>query len=142
MIIISPWAQKLRNGENNPKNYPYWKELISMIDEPIVQVGVEGEEKLVDDCRFNLSLVELKTLVNECRTWISVDSFFQHFCWDINKYGIVLWGQSDPNIFGHPENVNLLKGRKYLRSNQFLIWEQATYIKEAFVEPSEVIKFL
>lgn len=142
MIIISPWAQKLRNGNNNPKNYPYWKELIQLINEPIVQIGVDGEEKLVDDCRFNLNLDELKTLVGECRTWIGVDSFFQHFCWDLGKPGVVLWGQSDPLIFGHPENTNLLKDRKYLRRDQFFIWEQAEYIKEAFVKPEEVVKFL
>lgn len=41
MILLHAFAQKLRNGAENPKNYPYWKELISMIDEPIVQVGIE-----------------------------------------------------------------------------------------------------
>lgn len=142
MIIISPFAQKLRNGAVNPKNYPYWKELISLINEPITQIGIEGEEQLVEDFRKNLSLKELKLLVNEAKTWISVDSFFQHFCWDINKPGIVLWGQSDPLIFGHPENINLLKSREYLREDQFLIWEQAEYIRDCFVEPEVVLDYL
>ena len=33
MIIIAPYAQKLRNGKNNPKNYPfeYWTKLIELI---------------------------------------------------------------------------------------------------------------
>ena len=44
MIIISPYSKPLRNGLNNPKNYPYWKELISLINEEIIQVGVDGEE--------------------------------------------------------------------------------------------------
>lgn len=142
MILISPWAKTLRNGNNNPKNYPYWKELISLIDEPIIQVGLEGEEQLVQDFRKNLSLTELETLVKECRIWISVDSFFQHFCWDIGKYGIVLWGQSDPNIFGHPENINLLKDRKYLMPNQFLMWEMIPYKKECFVSPDVITNYL
>ena len=142
MIIISPWSQKLRNGNNNPKNYPYWKELIRLIDEPIIQVGVAGEEQLVPDCKFGLKLDELKDLILECRTWISVDSFFQHYCWDIGKPGIVLFGQSDPLIFGHPENINLLKDRKYLRDKQFWMWEQCEYNNEAFVVPEEVIKCL
>lgn len=142
MIIIHPFARPLRDGRENPKNYPYWKELISMIEEPIVQIGVDGEQQLVDDFRKNLSLNDLSKLVKECRTWIGVDSFFQHFCWDMNKHGIVLWGQSDPNIFGHPENINLLNDRKYLRKDQFLIWDGAEYKPEAFVLPSEVIKFL
>lgn len=140
MIIISPYAQKLRNGKENPKNYPYWKELIAMINEPIVQVGVGKEQQLVEDFRPNLSFSDLTTLVQECKTWISVDSFFQHFCWDLKKPGIVIWSQSDPNIFGHKENINLLKDKKYLRPNQFHIWEQCEYNKDAFVSPEQVLK--
>jgi ADP-heptose:LPS heptosyltransferase len=142
MILISPYSKKLRDGQNNPKNYPWWPELISMINEPIIQVGVEGETQLVDDFRKNLSMEDLKTLVLECRTWISVDTFFQHFAWDMGKYGVVLWGQSDPLIFGHPENTNLLKDRKYLREKQFWWWEQCEYNAESFVKPEEVIKYL
>jgi hypothetical protein len=62
--------------------------------------------------------------------------------WDIGKPGIVLWGQSDPLIFGHPENNNLLKDRKYLREKQFWWWEQCDYNAEAFVRPEEIIKHL
>ncbi len=142
MILISPYARKLRNGKENPKNYPYWKKLVSLIDEPIIQIGLDDETQLVDDFRKNLTLPELESLIKECRTWISVDSFFQHFAWDIGKYGIVLWGQSDPNIFGHPENTNLLKDKKYLREKQFWIWEQCEHLPESFVLPEEVIKHL
>lgn len=145
MIIISPYAQRLRNGKINPKNYPYWQELVEMLHKQgrqLIQVGVEGEDQLVPDFRKNLPLTELEQLVNECDTWISVDSFFQHFCWDLKKPGIVLWAQSDPNIFGHPENVNLLKDRKYLRRYQFHLWEQCDYVKEAFVDPETVMKHI
>lgn len=145
MIIIAPFSQKLRNGKNNPKNYPHWKEIIAdltVLGEEVVQVGVEGEEQLVEDFRKNLSLDDLATLVKQCRTWISVDSFFQHFCWDLGVPGIVLWGQSDPNIFGHPENINLLRSREYLRPDQFLIWEQCDYRMDCWVSSEEVIKYL
>jgi len=142
MIIISPYSKKLMNKKNNPKNYPYWKELIRLIKEPIVQVGVEGEEQLVPDFRKNLSLSELEILVNECRTWISCDSFFQHFAWDKKKYGIVLWSVSDPLIFGHPENINLLKDRKCLAENQFLWWEDTLHDPNKFVDPDQVMKAL
>lgn len=142
MIIISPFSKKLTNDKPNPKNYPYWRELIDLIDQPIVQVGIDGEEQLVDDFRKNLSLDELRNLVIECDTWISIDSFFQHFCWDIGKSGIVLWGQSDPNIYGHSENINLLKDRKYLTKNQFLIWEQIEYRDDCWVTPEVVVEVL
>lgn len=142
MIILSPYSKFMRNGEKHPKNYPYWEEVISKIKEPIVQVGVEGEFQLVDDFRKNLPLDQLAQLVNECKTWMSCDSFFQHFCWDLGKKGIAIFGQSDPNIFGHPENINLLKDRKYLREKQFWIWEQAEFKEDAFVEPKVVIDAL
>jgi len=142
MIIIHPFAKPLKNGKVNPKNYPYWKELISKIDEPIVQVGVTGEEQLVKDFRQNLSIEELEALIAECRTWIAVDSFFQHLAWRAGKKGIVLWSVSDPNIFGHPENINLLKDRVNLASNQFLWWEFTKYDKNKFVKPAEVINHL
>lgn len=142
MIIISPYSKALRNGKRNPKNYPYWKELIELIKEPIIQVGIEGEEQLVPDFRKNLSLSELRELVNECKTWISCDSFFQHFGWDLKKYGIVLWSVSDPLIFGHPENINLLKDRNNLVENQFLWWELTKYDHNKFVNPDQVMKAL
>ena len=145
MIIISPYAQKLRNGKINPKNYPYWTKLVKELSKngyEIVQIGIEGEDPLVPDFRKNLSLTESDKLVKSCDTWIGVDSFFQHFCWDLKKPGIVLWAQSDPDIFGHSENINLLKDRKYLRKDQFHIWEQCEYNKHAFVSPDEVMKHI
>lgn len=142
MIVISPYAQKLRNGKQNPKNYPFWKELIEMIDEPIVQVGVKGETQLVDDFRVNLPISELRKLIQKCRIWISCDSFIQHLGWDEGKPGIVLWSVSDPLIFGHKENINLLKDRKYLAENQFLWWDRIEHQEERFVSPNEVIEYL
>jgi ADP-heptose:LPS heptosyltransferase len=142
MIIISPYAKKLQNGKENPKNYPYWEELIALIDEPIVQVGVDGENQLVPDFRKNLAIPQLRQLIKDCRIWIGVDSFFQHLAWSECKPGIVLWSVSDPLIFGHPENHNLLKSRDNLARNQFLWWDFVEYDKEKFIAPKEVIKFL
>lgn len=142
MILISPYSKKLMNGKQNPKNYPFWEELIAMIDEPIVQIGVEGEKQLVPDFRKNLSVPQLRELIGQCRIWISCDSFIQHLGWDEGKQGIVLWGPSDPLIYGHPENINLLKDRSYLAKNQFLWWEFTEHSNDRFVKPKEVIKYL
>lgn len=139
MIIISPYSKALLSGKTNPKNYPFWKELIPLINEPIVQVGIEGEEQLVPDFRKNLSLPELRALLGQCKTWISCDSFFQHLGWDEGKRGIVLWAVSDPLIFGHPENINLLKDRGNLVENQFLWWEFTDHDPDKFVRPDEVM---
>jgi ADP-heptose:LPS heptosyltransferase len=142
MILIHPYAKPLMNGKQNPKNYPYWKELIALINEPIIQIGVEGEEQLVPDFRKNLTMLELRQLIKDCRTWIGIDSFFQHLAWSEKKPGIVLWSVSDPLIFGHPENTNLLKDRATLASNQFLWWDFTEYNADAFTKPEEVLKCL
>ena len=139
MIIISPYSKKMPDGKPNPKNYPFWPELIALIDEPIIQVGIEDEDQLVPDFRKNLSIAELKDLLKECRTWISCDSFFQHLAWSEKKQGIVLWSITDPLIFGHPENINLLKDRSYLSPRQFVWMSEQTFNLDAFVSPEEVI---
>jgi ADP-heptose:LPS heptosyltransferase len=144
MILIHPFAKPLVNGKQNPKNYPYWEELIQKIPKSIhiIQVGVDGEKQLVPDFRKNLSILELRHLLDECKTWIGIDSFFQHLAWDCQKPGIVLWSVSDPLIYGHKENTNLLKDRVYLAKNQFLWWDFTEHNPDAFVKPKEVIKFL
>ena len=142
MILIHPFAKKLTNGAENPKNYPYWKELIELIDEDIIQVGVDAEEQLVPEFVKNLPIHKLRELIDQCRIWIGVDSFFQHLAWDQGKQGIVLWSVSDPIIFGHPENINLLKNRNSLADNQFLWWNFTPHNIDHFVKPEEVIKFL
>lgn len=137
-ILLFPYARMMRNGEKHPKNYPFWPELVGVLQErghTLIQVGVEGEEGLVDDFRKGLPYSELCNLVMECDTWIGVDSFGQHLGWSLGKRGVAIFGQSDPVIFGHPENVNLLKHRSYLREKQFWMWEQCVARDDAWVEP-------
>jgi len=141
-IAIFPYARALRNGANNPKNYPWWSELVELLIDRghrIIQLGVEGEDGLVDDFRVGLNFNELCGVVKECDTWISVDSFGQHLGWSIGKRGVALFAQSDPLIFGHSENVNLLKDRKYLREKQFWMWEQCEPRDDAWITPMTVV---
>lgn len=123
----------------NPKTYPWWPELVKKLDHSIIQIGVEGEQQLVPDCRFNLSLKQLKVLVSLCDVWLTVDSFLPHLAHIVGKPGVVIWSVSDPTIFGYPENINLLKDRKYLRPNQFEYWEAQSFVEEAFVSPDVVV---
>jgi hypothetical protein len=46
---------------------------------------------------------------------------------------------SDPLIFGHPENINLLKDRNSLAANQFLWWENTEHNPNHFVKPEEIL---
>lgn len=139
MILLSPWCRPLRNGKPHPKNYPWWPELVALLPWPVAQLGVKGEKELVTDCRFGLPLAQVRELVRDCTVWIAVDNFLQHMAHQEGKRGVVLWGQGDPQIFGYPENVNVLKGRKYLRAKPFDIWEVEKCIDEAFLRPADVV---
>lgn len=144
-ILIFPWAKSMRNGSTHPKNYPWWPELVKLLKDrghTITQAGVTGEEQLVENFQKNLSIPELIKLIHNHDTWISVDSFAQHLCWDIGVKGFVIFSQSDPLIFGHKENINILKDRKYLRQQQFWMWEQAEFVEEAFFTPDEMVKII
>ncbi len=134
-IILHCEAQKLRNGKLNPKNYPYWKDLIENLKEfNFIQIGVESDTQYVDDFRKNLEFNEIKKLLIDCKSWIAVDSFFQHLAWEMKKPGICIFGLSDPLIFGHKENINIVD-RSKLRKNQFSTWEEIEYDETAFEKP-------
>jgi ADP-heptose:LPS heptosyltransferase len=142
-VIISPYARALRNGQANAKNYPFWKELIDAlhaIDVHTYQIGLPGEMSL--NCKqdmIGLSFQEIGQLVDHVDGWISVDNFFPHFVNYYNKKpGVVIWGKSDPNIFGYKQNVNILKDVKYLRHDQYNIWDSEPYDIEAFINPETI----
>ena len=142
VVLISPWSHKLPNGKENPKNFPYWEELVTMMKNSgcyIIQIGVNGE-KLVgaDEVVFNASFDRLKVLLDNADTFVSVDSFFPHFAHYHNKHGIVIFSQSDPKLFGYPENLNVLKSTDYLRKEQFWLWTQAEFNNDAFISSKVV----
>lgn len=137
MIVISPYSRKRPDGQKCAKDYPFWKELIPLLNDHIVQIGVPGETPLVEDFR-TYKFSELKEFIKEMDLFISVDNFFPHFCHHYGRHGIVLFGTSDPNIFGYPQNLNFLKDRDYLRPDQFYWWKDEVNNPEVFVNPQFV----
>ncbi len=147
-IILAPFSTRLSSGSPNPKNPPpgFWQIVVSKLNalgHEVTQIGGIGEERIegVSQHLTNWPLKMLKEIIKAEDTWISVDSFLPHFVWaeKINKRGVVVWSQSDPLIWGHSENVNLLKGRQYLRLLQYQSWPEAVYNADAFVSPDEVV---
>lgn len=135
----------MRNGKQHPKNYPHWPKLVYLLESAghqLTQLGVEGEGALVEDFRKGLSYTDLCNLIKEYDTWIGVDTYGQHLAWSVGKRGITIFGQSDPLIFGHEENINLLKDRKYLRQQQFWLWEQCDADDSVWVTPDQVLTAL
>ena len=129
--ILARGTKPLRNGKRNPKDYPYWEELKTLLTSNNYEVL---------DLDYELPIPELRKLLLSTNIIIGVDSFIQHYCWSIKKPCIVLFGKSDPLIFGHKENVNILKDRMYLRVNQFDTWENESYNEEVFTKADQVFK--
>jgi ADP-heptose:LPS heptosyltransferase len=141
-VIISPFSQKMRNGKRNPKNYPFWTEVVNALRNngvKTIQVGVSGEDDIgADERHNNLPLEQLAELVKSCDTWASVDNFFHHFCVVQKKPGVAVFGKSDPNIFGHPQNHNIIKDRAFLRKTQYAIWEEEEWDEKVWVHPDVI----
>jgi hypothetical protein len=119
-----------RGNFESPKSYPYWTELLDLLkDNEIKEIkGILTEKEIID-------------LVNWSDIWISIDSFLPHLCaFKKLKPGIVVWGKSDPEMFGYKHNTNLLKSRDNLRpgKEQFMWWKDVPYNKEIFVLPQEI----
>lgn len=148
-ILIAPYSKPLNIKQQNPKNYPYWQKLIELLKQKytLIQI-VFGNEPKLDAHSYinNPNFLELEHIIQNYDTWLSVDTYLQHIANFIDKQGIVIWGQSDPLIFGHKNNLNLLKDRKYLRENQYGLWRDCQYNEEVFMQPeiiyNEIVKFL
>jgi len=143
-ILISPFCKNI--GKPHPKDYPFFKELIEILRDKyknlhFCQIGMEGEEIIpsVNEICQGLPLQFLiHKLQKEVNLVISVDNMIQHLCWAYKIPCICIFTKSDPDIFGHEENTNYLKDRKYLSSNQFDQWIYQDFDKEAFIDPSKI----
>ena len=121
-----------RGNFETPKSYPHWKELLELLkDHEVKEIkGILTEDEIIN-------------VVNWSDIWITVDSFLPHLCtFKKLKHGIVLWGVSDPRVFGYETNINLLKSRDNLRSiqDQFKWWKDVPYNSDVFVTAEEIVK--
>lgn len=145
-ILISPFSKPLRNGKRNPKNYPFWDALVELLKKDghtITQLAFGNEDALkVDSVLRYTKLAEVEKSLREHDLFISIDNFLQHLAHYHGFKGIVLWGKSDPKLFGYPENVNVVKDEKYIRKRQFDIWEAEEYEEKVFEEPKKVVEYV
>lgn len=145
IVLLSPWSRKAGcEGRWNPKDYPYWREVVERLAEHDIRVrqlscafepDVAGCVSRSNDLPFS----QIKKLIADCSTWLSVDNFFNHLAWSVGKRGVVVFGPSDPQIFGHQENINLLKDRSFLRERQFGLWSEIAWQPDIFPDADKVV---
>ena len=141
-IVFAPFAARMPNGTRNAKNWPWFKELIaSMPEDEFIQLGANGEDRIEGSSQFiqGFPLEKLEGVIREADTWLAVDTWLPHFCATLRlQSGVVIWGQSNPKIWGYPTNVNLIKSFDYLRPYQYAPWYDVPYNEEVFVGPEVV----
>jgi hypothetical protein len=144
-VIISPYSQ----NASHAKSYPYWQELVALLKQRnsnvyIVQIGKKGELPIngVDEYKWDLPLKIIEQEIDTCKYWISVDNFLPHLVRNMERKvkGVVLWGISDPEIFGYRQNINILKSRTFLRKDQFNTWSGVQRNDQSFEMVENVYK--
>lgn len=145
-ILLAPYAAKLPTGKRNPKDYPWFAEVVATLNtqgHEVIQIGVKGEQRVEGVGQFvqGWPLDKLEELIRTCDCFLSVDSFLPHLCWAKRLLtGVVIWGKSSPSIWGHAENVNLIKDRSLLRRWQYAPWFDEEFDESVFVSPETVVE--
>jgi ADP-heptose:LPS heptosyltransferase len=141
-ILIAPWARRHNKDKHNPKDYPYWEEVVKQLTglgHFCLQISCTGEPIISPNILLNQPLDTISMLVKSYDLWISIDSFLQHLAHKLGKRGIVIWGPSNPTMFGYKENINILP-IKQMNYPQFYRWDMVEPDPSIFALPEEVVK--
>jgi ADP-heptose:LPS heptosyltransferase len=100
-------------GSSNKMWLPmHWEALVrSMPDHTFLQIGLPNEAKVESavDLRGKVSFREALALIKHADSFLGIDSSFAHATNAFNIPGVVLFGATNPEIWGHPNNINLYK---------------------------------
>ena len=88
---------------------PRWEELVKRMPEyTFIQLGLPTEDRVEGavDLR-GTSFREALGLIKHARGFVGIDSSFAHATSAFGIPGVVLFGPSTPDVWGHPNNVNI-----------------------------------
>lgn len=141
-IIVAPYSKPRIDGKPNAKNYPWWAEVVRVMrdDGFVLKQIVYGDETPIEGMEhvFGKSLPEIENIVRESDGFMCVDNYMQHMAHCLGKCGVVIFGPSDPRIFGYDENMNVLPEKPKLRPMQFQTWQEWDFDESAFEMPEVV----
>jgi hypothetical protein len=97
------------------KNYPHElaQEAVNLIkkefpDITIINYGLPNETPGLENTQMmQMPYMSYAALLNEAKTFISIDSSLMHFAGALNKKGVVIWGATNPHTLGYDFHTNL-----------------------------------
>jgi hypothetical protein len=142
-IILQPYAAIPKNATElgkNPKDWPYFNELVAAMPEhEFVQIGF-GDKPIVGAEQFVGTRNDILRLLRDADTFVCVDTWLQHLATlHAAKRGVVIFTRSQPYMFGHRSNINLLKSYMYVLS-PYIRWDAIDYTSAAFIGVDKVIQ--
>lgn len=101
-----------KTSKNQEWEHSNWDRLITaMPDYTFLQLGVMAEAKVEKavDLRGQISFRDTLALIKHARSFVGVNSSFSHATNAFDIPGVVLFGPAQPDIWGHPNNINIYK---------------------------------
>ena len=99
-------------SENQHWPMQNWEELIRTCPEyTFIQVGLSGEQPVAGaiDFRGTTTFRQAMAMIKNAVSFVGVVSAFAHATGAFDVPGVVLFGASTPDVWGHANNINLYK---------------------------------
>ncbi|HWK03642.1 MAG TPA: glycosyltransferase family 9 protein [Puia sp.] len=101
-----------RTTENQEWEFPKWEELVrQMPDYTFIQLGSSDEPEVAGavDWRGKTNFRDALAVVKHCRSFVGIPSSLSHATNAFDIPGVVLFGPASPDVWGHANNINLVK---------------------------------
>jgi ADP-heptose:LPS heptosyltransferase len=121
-----------RFSKNQEWKLENWETLVKSMPEcTFIQLGNPDEKKLEGavDLRGKTTMREAFALIKYAKSFAGVNSFFSHVTNAFGTPGVVLFGASNPHIWGHSNNINLYKPTRCAPCIDTLLWFNCPYEK-------------
>lgn len=109
-----------------------WEKIIKLYPQKtFIQLGL-NKEKYINgaiDFRGKYSLREQLSILYNSKIYIGLDSFWNHAAKAFNIKSVILFGPSDPKVWGYDENINIYKKTRCSPCIDWLI-EECPYGKK------------
>lgn len=128
-----------RSSQNKLWPMDHWERLVAgMPDHTFIQMGAPDDERVrgTVDLLGKTSFREALGLVKYCRSFVGVDSSLAHATNAFGIPGVVLFGASMREIFGHPNNINISLNLRCSPCMDILFKESCPYANRCMTQLS------